>query len=58
MLVSFYLVVLLTFGVYVFYVFFHVWVVFKLFYKDGRLRVVVSTANFMGFDWDLIENVC
>ncbi len=29
----------------------------KLFYKDGRLRVVVSTANLVEYDWRDIENV-
>lgn len=29
----------------------------KLFYKTGRLRVVVSTANLIAFDWRDIENV-
>ncbi|PAV15621.1 phospholipase D nuclease [Pyrrhoderma noxium] len=27
-----------------------------LFYKDGRLRVVIPTANFMDYDWRDIEN--
>ncbi|KAI0633159.1 phospholipase D/nuclease [Trametes polyzona] len=27
-----------------------------LFYKDGRLRVVISTANLIGYDWRDIEN--
>ncbi|CED82726.1 Tyrosyl-DNA phosphodiesterase [Phaffia rhodozyma] len=28
----------------------------KLFYKDGRMRTVITSANFMGFDWESIEN--
>ena len=30
----------------------------QLFYKSGRLRVVISTANLVDFDWRDIENVC
>ncbi len=29
----------------------------QLFYKSGRLRVVVSTANLIEIDWRDIENV-
>ena len=29
----------------------------QLFYKTGRLRVVVSTANLIEYDWRDIENV-
>ena len=29
----------------------------QLFYKSGRLRVVVTTANFVEYDWRDIENV-
>ena len=29
----------------------------QLFYKSGRLRVVVPTANFIDYDWRDIENV-
>lgn len=29
----------------------------QLFYKTGRLRVVVSTANLVDIDWRDIENV-
>ncbi|WRT67770.1 uncharacterized protein IL334_004743 [Kwoniella shivajii] len=29
---------------------------FWIFYKTGRLRVVVSTANMVHYDWDWIEN--
>lgn len=28
-----------------------------LFYNDGRLRVVIMSANFMAHDFDLIDNV-
>ncbi|KAF8991300.1 phospholipase D nuclease [Cyathus striatus] len=28
----------------------------KLFYKTGRLRVVISTANFIAYDWRNMEN--
>jgi len=28
-----------------------------LFYKSGRLRVVIPTANFFDYDWRDIENV-
>jgi hypothetical protein len=28
-----------------------------LFYKSGRLRVVIPTANFIDYDWRDIENV-
>ncbi|KAG8908766.1 hypothetical protein FRB99_003004 [Tulasnella sp. 403] len=27
-----------------------------IFYSDGRLRVVITTANFIGYDWRDIEN--
>ncbi|EIW73567.1 hypothetical protein TREMEDRAFT_70993 [Tremella mesenterica DSM 1558] len=27
-----------------------------IFYKTGRLRVMISTANFVPYDWDWIEN--
>ncbi len=29
----------------------------QLFYKSGRLRIVVSTANLLEIDWRDIENV-
>jgi tyrosyl-DNA phosphodiesterase 1 len=29
-----------------------------LFYKSGRMRVVISTANLVDYDWRDIENVC
>lgn len=29
----------------------------QIFYKTGRLRVVVSTANLIEYDWQTIENV-
>ena len=28
-----------------------------LFYKSGRLRLVISTANLVDYDWRDIENV-
>ena len=28
-----------------------------LFYKSGRLRVAIPTANFIDYDWKDIENV-
>ena len=27
-----------------------------LFYADGRMRVVITSANLMAHDWDIIEN--
>jgi hypothetical protein len=30
---------------------------YQLFYKSGRLRVVIPTANFVDYDWRDIENV-
>ena len=27
-----------------------------LFYNDGRMRIVISSANLMAHDWDIIEN--
>ena len=29
----------------------------QLFYKDGRLRMAISTANFVDYDWRDNENV-
>ncbi|WWC88676.1 uncharacterized protein L201_003589 [Kwoniella dendrophila CBS 6074] len=29
---------------------------FWIFYKTGRLRVVISTANMVDYDWEMIEN--
>ncbi|WWD04867.1 hypothetical protein V865_002938 [Kwoniella europaea PYCC6329] len=29
---------------------------FWIFYKTGRLRVVISTANMVDYDWEVIEN--
>ena len=29
----------------------------KLFYKTGRLRIVISTANLIAYDWRDMENV-
>ena len=29
----------------------------QLFYKNGRVRVVVSTANLIAYDWRDMENV-
>ena len=29
----------------------------QLFYKTGRLRVVISTANLIAYDWRDMENV-
>lgn len=29
----------------------------QLFYKTGRLRVVISTANLISYDWRDMENV-
>lgn len=30
---------------------------FLLFYKSGRLRIVIATANLVDYDWRDIENV-
>lgn len=30
----------------------------QLFYKTGRLRVVIASANLVSYDWEYIENVC
>ena len=29
----------------------------QLFYRTGRLRIVISTANFVEYDWRDMENV-
>ena len=29
----------------------------QIFYKTGRLRVAIMTANMVPYDWDWIENV-
>lgn len=29
----------------------------QIFYKTGRVRVIISTANMVDYDWDWIENV-
>jgi hypothetical protein len=29
----------------------------QLWYIDGRMRVVITTANFFAHDWESIENV-
>jgi len=29
----------------------------QIFYKTGRVRVVISTANMVDYDWNWIENV-
>ena len=31
--------------------------ILQLFYKTGRLRVVISTANLIDYDWRDMENV-
>ena len=31
--------------------------VVQLFYKSGRLRIAIPTANFIDYDWRDIENV-
>lgn len=29
----------------------------QLFYKTGRMRVVIASANLVSYDWEYIENV-
>lgn len=29
----------------------------QIFYKTGRLRIAIFTANMVDYDWDRIENV-
>lgn len=33
------------------------WRMRQLFYKTGRMRVVIASANLVSYDWEFIENV-